>query len=259
MNLGKLKIISITVLLATASVLLIFYGVRVFVCDRFVVEGQSMSPTLENGQAVYVNKLLMGSRIYTDFNFDSHVLRCFRMPGIRDLRVGDIAVFNYPYSRQSDKIRFTLDYVYVKRCIAKPGDSLSVINGFYVNSNYPHTGIPESAQRELASSPEDALPLFDAMSDTDIPYFGDFRNSNGIYVPGKGDTVLLDTSNLKLYARLIEYESVTPVSSCSVGMRYVFRENYYFFAGDNVMKSHDSRHFGLVPESYVVGVVNRTK
>ena len=35
---------------------------------------------------------------------------------------------------------------------------------------------------------------------------------------------------------------------------YCFRENYYFMAGDRVTSSRDSRYWGLLPESYIVGV-----
>ena len=35
---------------------------------------------------------------------------------------------------------------------------------------------------------------------------------------------------------------------------YVFRENYYFFGGDNVIDSKDSRYIGPVPEEYIVGI-----
>lgn len=35
---------------------------------------------------------------------------------------------------------------------------------------------------------------------------------------------------------------------------YIFKKNYYFAAGDNVMNSGDSRYWGLVPEEFIVGV-----
>ena len=34
-----------------------------------------------------------------------------------------------------------------------------------------------------------------------------------------------------------------------------FKHNFYFMAGDNVFDSYDSRNWGLVPEEYIVGVV----
>ena len=39
--------------------------VRIFFFDRFIVDGDSMLPTLRDGDAVYVNKTVMGPRIYT--------------------------------------------------------------------------------------------------------------------------------------------------------------------------------------------------
>lgn len=47
------------------------YAGRVFVADRFGISGVSMAPTLTTGQKVRVNKLLMGPRIYTRFDFSS--------------------------------------------------------------------------------------------------------------------------------------------------------------------------------------------
>jgi signal peptidase I len=38
---------------------------------------------------------------------------------------------------------------------------------------------------------------------------------------------------------------------------YRFRENYYFMGGDNMENSKDSRYWGLLPESYIVGVATR--
>ena len=38
---------------------------------------------------------------------------------------------------------------------------------------------------------------------------------------------------------------------------YTFKENYYFMGGDNLDNSNDSRYWGLVPETYMVGVATR--
>ena len=39
--------------------------------------------------------------------------------------------------------------------------------------------------------------------------------------------------------------------------RHRFCHDYYFMAGDNAKNSSDSRYWGLVPEEYVVGVVDK--
>ena len=38
---------------------------------------------------------------------------------------------------------------------------------------------------------------------------------------------------------------------------YEFRENYYFFCGDNVINSKDCRYLGFVPEEFIIGVACR--
>ena len=75
----------------------------VFVCDQFRIGGESMCPTLETGDHILVNKLLMGARIYTKYDFSGPDMECFRMPGFRNIRPGDVAVFNYPRGRDRKK------------------------------------------------------------------------------------------------------------------------------------------------------------
>lgn len=36
---------------------------------------------------------------------------------------------------------------------------------------------------------------------------------------------------------------------------YQFKHDYYFMLGDNIHHSLDSRHWGLVPDDFIVGVV----
>lgn len=231
------KFISILLLLAVI--------VPVLICDSFVVEGNSMLPTLHDGERIYVNKLAMGARIYTSYDFDNPRLECFRLPGFRKIRVGDIAVFNYPYARDTASIQFLINYVYVKRCIGCPGDTVRIDNGYYRNSNNESVGVPESLQRLLSETPDSTLKEFP----TDL-----FKNFGPVYVPGKGDTVTIDTTNLLLFAPLIEYETGIRPGIDRCGENYVFGHNYYFFAGDNIIRSQDSRHFGLVPEEYIIGI-----
>lgn len=54
------------------------------------------------------------------------------------------------------------------------------------------------------------------------------------------------------YRKMIHYETGEWPSPEG---RYEFKSNWYFFGGDNVLNSRDSRYFGLVPEDYIIGVV----
>lgn len=83
-----------------------------------------------------------------------------------------------------------------------------------------------------------------------------------LYIPRKGDSLLLDTLNFRLYGRLInEFEGgdLTLKNGKIIGGNtsgtsfYVFKQDYYFVTGDNFDSSIDSRQWGLVPATKLEG------
>ena len=85
-------------------------------------------------------------------------------------------------------------------------------------------------------------------------------------MPRKGGLVTLDTINFRLYRLVIEYETgkklrMNAQRQLTLGgepiAEYIFQGNYYFFCGDQVLNSNDSRYWGFVPEEFIVGVVTR--
>ena len=111
---------------------------------------------------------------------------------------------------------------YVKRCAALSGDTLYKIN------------------REYVLSPQNTTPFV---------------------IPKRGQTLELNADNFSFYQPIIQqYEKVQAgmigndmyinnVKSNS----YTFKQNYYYGLGDNPSDSYDSRNWGLIPESYVIG------
>ena len=265
----KILTIVLWVLIVANAVPLLWYGTRAFVADRFVIKGESMEPTLHTGEGVWVNKLLMGARIYTKFDFeDSPELHCFRMPGLRKLRVGDVAVFNYPYGRGGDTIAFKINYVYCKRCWGTPGDTVRIVDGRLetetaetVARHPPHGGnLFSSLAQRMQQTPDSVLLRMRMLRAGQFAGERDnwtTKDFGPIVVPRKGMTIALDSINWKHYERVIRWETGVTVGEIthSNSKNYTFRQDWYFFVGDNVTNSRDSRFFGFVPADFVIGIV----
>jgi signal peptidase I len=127
----------------------------------------------------------------------------------------DILAFQFP---KDPKINF------IKRCMGLPGDSLYVEKGEYL--------------------------LVEGTKETAI-----------LYIPKKGQTVRFNVENFLFYKKLIEqYEHIQAgiiANSIYINGKitdsYTFTQNYYYMLGDNQAESNDSRNWGLVPESYIIG------
>ncbi len=231
---------------------------RVFVAERFKIPTTSMSPTLNPGDHIWVNKLLFGARIYTCFNFEDHApLKCFRMPGMRKIKPNDIVVFNYPFGYDDwYRIEFKINYVYCKRVAGTPGDTINIKDGVTYNNNFDgHIGLIEN-QIRLNSIPDSAFWSDGYNSLIAIPLSmptWTIKNLGPMCVPAKGVTVELTDFNRELYGLVIQYETGMP--STKDMEEYTFKENYYFMLGDNSPDSQDSRYFGFIPEDFIIGIV----
>ena len=242
---------------------------RAFVADKFIIPSDSMRPTLVPGDEVWVNKLLMGARIYTDFHFSKQgvQLQSFRTRGLRPITYNDIVVFNR--ANHGGTIKFIINYVYCKRVVGLPGDSVSIVDGHYRNNNYGGQLGLEAMQRRLQATPDNLLRrrrlLRSLPRNPHVRWT--IRNFGPMYVPRKGDVMAVTPKSATIYKTILKWETGKDIDvDWEAGKvladgkpfrRYRFSHNYYFVAGDNVLNSDDSRYFGVVPEEYIVGIVNK--
>jgi signal peptidase I len=125
---------------------------RGLIFSAYAIPSGSMEGTLLTGDHLFVSKISYGPRMaFTPVQipflestiannqirtyWDGIKLPYFRLPGFAAVKKGDIVVFNKPeeadpsYNRAVD-IRTNL----IKRCLAAPGDVLSIVNGqVYIN------------------------------------------------------------------------------------------------------------------------------
>jgi len=220
-----------------------------------------MVPTVGQGDRVVVDKLIFGPRIDTYFGLSNETpFKSSRIKGLRGIKHNDIVVFNHASGEEWLNMRFDINSVYVKRCVGLPGDTITIADGVIKNSSYNDTLGLFGAQTKLRETLDTTvLNGFLSVEGTGWTVL-DF---GPLYMPRKGDNIVLNQLNYLVYGGCIEYETGKKLTENSGGYfldgeridSYRFSSDYYFFAGDNAKDSKDSRYFGPVQGEFIIGVV----
>lgn len=195
-------------------VILAVFFLRSFLVEPFKIPSGSMIPTLLIGDFILVNKYTYGIRLPV---INKKVVEL----GLPER--GDVVVFRYPPNPSLD---------YIKRVVGVPGDQV-----VYRNQRLSVNG-----------------------KEVPVKQTEDFMVSGLAYVPRyveqldeTGHEILVNMQTSPDIRRITDFPYLNNCQYNNGGVSCTVPAGHYFVMGDNRDNSQDSRYWGFVPETNIVG------
>jgi len=234
----------------TGTIIIVLFLIF-FVIQSFVIPSGSMKRTLQIGDFLFAKKFAYGIPIPTlpwinipllpDFNNNGHLIE-----GDKPKR-GDIVIFLYPNDHKKH---------YVKRCVAKGGDEIVyqdkhlyihfVEGDEYIKKNYPANKIIKFYNKLWVDNPyKEKFPGIQYVPNGHTNIFNILINLYSHNV-NSIDMQALFISELK--------GNVFDIRGQRANVLYKrVEKDHFYMMGDNRDNSNDSRFWGSVPYSLVIG------
>tara|TARA_B100000123_G_scaffold229640_1_gene179056 strand:- start:738 stop:1463 length:726 start_codon:yes stop_codon:yes gene_type:complete len=190
--------------------LLIAIMIRSLLIQPFYIPSSSMEPTLLVGDRIFVSKYDYGYSKHS-FPFSPPIFsgRIFE----KDLKIGDLVVFKTPSDNRTD---------YIKRLIAKSGQSVQFLNGNLIIDD------KQIKKEFIAESSQIRCGPFSFKASI---FKEELENGSSFYTAYNNSTTMLNSR------------------------KFIIPKNHFFFLGDNRDCSKDSRFdtIGYVNKENIVG------
>lgn len=242
---------------------LIAFVIRLLLIEAFAIPTGSMIPTIMVGDRIIVIKPTYG------INFP---LVNIKTPGFYKPNRGDVIVFKNPTYRSPGFVRelvtlltFSVINVdnepkyFVKRVIGLPGDTIEIVsNDLVINGRKISRSFIEN-QNGWSYFLEDLggkkyVVRFRSEVLFDDGVIRNFSVSNLYYMYDITSRLVISSQGIPdSYLPNLEYFKYDMDKIRQSLKQNKIPEGYYFVMGDNRDESSDSRYWGLVPESLIIG------
>ncbi|WP_158827240.1 signal peptidase I [Mucilaginibacter lacusdianchii] len=167
--------------------------IRTLFIEAYTIPTPSMERSLLVGDFLFVSKVNYGARtpmtpiafpfahhtmpvLGTKAYWDGVKLPYYRLPGLSEVKKGDVVVFNWPMEADSPYYRpVDKRENYIKRCQGAPGDTLKIVDGQVFVNGKANENPPESQiDYKITTNGEQLNPLI--LEQLKISYYDGFAN-----------------------------------------------------------------------------------